>query len=60
VGTQWETVARELGTGRTAVACLARYERRHNPELISSRWSPQEAARLAAAVAKHGVHNWQV
>lgn len=56
---QWETIAEELGTGRTAAACLARYQRCHNPELLSSKWTPEEATRLADAIAKHGTHNWQ-
>ncbi len=57
---QWETVAVELNSGRTAAACLARYQRCHNPDLISSKWTPEEATRLAAAVAKHGARSWQV
>lgn len=57
---QWETVAQELGTGRTAGACLARYQRCHNAALLDSKWTPDDAARLAAIVTRLGTANWPV
>ncbi|BDA41807.1 probable snRNA-activating protein complex subunit 4 [Coccomyxa sp. Obi] len=53
----WEDVARELGTGRTAAACLAQYQRCHNATLLQSKWTPDDAARLASIVTRLGT-NW--
>ncbi|KAK9908648.1 hypothetical protein WJX75_000964 [Coccomyxa subellipsoidea] len=54
----WEIVAQELGTGRTAAVCLARYQRCHNAALLDSKWTPDDAARLAAIVTRLGTANW--
>ncbi len=52
-------MARELGTGRTAAACLAQYQRCHNAALLQSKWTPDDAARLAGIVTRLGT-NWTV
>ena len=56
---QWQRIAAELGTGRPAVDCLARFQRELNPELLRRPWTHEEGRRLADAVAKHGRH-WAV
>ncbi|KAK9846507.1 hypothetical protein WJX81_005627 [Elliptochloris bilobata] len=50
----WPRIAAELGTGRPAVDCLARFQRELNPELLRRPWTHEEEGRLADAVAKHG------
>jgi hypothetical protein len=54
---QWPAVAAELGTGRAAVDCLARFQRELHPEFLRRPWTHEEEARLTAAVLKHG-HQW--
>lgn len=49
----------ELGTGRAAMDCLARFQRELNPELLRRPWTLEEEARLTAAVEKHG-RQWAV
>lgn len=58
---QWEEVADGLGTGRTPAACLAQYQRRQKRDaLLNSKWTPEEATRLAKVIAKLGTRDWQV
>jgi len=54
---QWPAVPAELGTGRAAVDCLARFQRELHPEFLRRPWTHEEEARLTAAVLKHG-HQW--
>ena len=57
-GWQWLSVARELGAGRLAGECLARYEQHLRP--ASNRpWSETEDELLLAAFRQHG-RNWKV
>lgn len=58
-GYNWEAVAAELGTARTPVMCLLRYQRSLNPNLLRSKWTPEEDRRLTDAVAQFGAKNWQ-
>ena len=52
---QWDEVAEGLGTGRTPAACLAQYQRRQKRDaLLNSKWTPEEATRLAKVIAKLG------
>ncbi|KAK9809254.1 hypothetical protein WJX72_012214 [[Myrmecia] bisecta] len=61
----WLKIAEELGTGRTAAACLARYQcvlsrgGGHNRALVQGSWTAEEDARLRAAVLKHGERDWR-
>ena len=58
---QWDEVAGGLGTGRTPAACLAQYQRRQKRDaLLNSKWTPEEATRLAKVIAKLGTRDWQV
>ena len=58
--TQWVAIAEELGTGRHASACLARYQQHGQPTGKARRkWDAGEDERLTAAVKRHG-RNWQV
>lgn len=58
---QWDEVAEGLGTGRTPAACLAQYQRRQKRDaLLNSKWTPEEATRLAKVIAKLGTRDWQV
>ncbi len=57
--TQWLHIAVALGTRRTAVDCLARFQQQLNPELLRRPWTLEEEARLTAAVEKHG-RQWAV
>ena len=55
---QWLSIARELGAGRLAGECLARYEQHLRP--ASNRpWSEAEDEQLLAAFRRHG-RNWKV
>lgn len=58
---QWDEVAEALGGGRTPAACLAQYQQKHKgTELLNSRWTPEEATRLAQVIARLGTRDWQV
>ena len=58
---QWDEVAQSLGTGRTPAGCLAQYQRQHKGEaLLNSKWTPEEATRLATVIARLGTRDWQV
>ena len=57
---QWDEVAEGLGAGRTPAACLAQYQRRQKRDaLLNSKWTPEEATRLAKVIAKLGTRDWQ-
>lgn len=34
---QWEAISQEVGPGRTPAACLSRYQKTHNKQLLSSK-----------------------
>ena len=58
---QWDEVAQSLGTRRTPAGCLVQYQRRHKGEaLLNSKWTPDEATRLATVIARLGTRDWQV
>eukprot|EP00041_Stephanoeca_diplocostata_P031867 m.1003200 g.1003200 ORF g.1003200 m.1003200 type:complete len:882 (+) comp24042_c0_seq2:250-2895(+) len=62
-GRDWEKIARTIGGDRpkvrTAVQCLSHYQRCLNIKLLNSKWSKDEDAKLLAAVAKYGAHDWR-
>lgn len=54
-------MAQSLGTGRTPAGCLAQYQCQHKGEaLLNSKWTPEEATRLATVIARLGTRDWQV
>ncbi|XP_035685225.1 uncharacterized protein LOC118421830 [Branchiostoma floridae] len=48
----WAGIAQELGTGRTAIQCLRKYQTDINNELRKTKWSPEEDALLTELVEK--------
>lgn len=57
-GVQWVDVARQLGTGRLAGECLARYQHQLAPAGCAT-WSAEQDAALLVAMKRHG-KNWKV
>ena len=55
---QWVDVARQLGTGRLAGECLARFQQQLAPAGCAT-WSAEQDAALLAAMKRHG-KNWKV
>ncbi|KAI4347239.1 hypothetical protein L6164_008067 [Bauhinia variegata] len=55
----WFDIALSLGTNRTPLQCLARYQRSLNPSILHSEWTEEEDAQLCSAVATFGESNWQ-
>lgn len=41
-GYDWEGVAQQVGTGRTAYQCFARYQQKLNPEILRREWDVKE------------------
>eukprot|EP01118_Nematostelium_gracile_P009440 TRINITY_DN3185_c0_g1_i2.p1 TRINITY_DN3185_c0_g1~~TRINITY_DN3185_c0_g1_i2.p1 ORF type:complete len:485 (-),score=120.92 TRINITY_DN3185_c0_g1_i2:448-1902(-) len=57
-GNQWNAIAKELGTNRTAIQCLQKFQRELNPAMIKGRWTEEEDAALVNAVKQFGDKNW--
>ena len=47
----WDSIAKEMETGRTAIACFVRYMTRHNIVVNNRRWEKTEDDRLRRLVA---------
>ncbi|KAG6542223.1 hypothetical protein Mapa_016351 [Marchantia paleacea] len=58
--TNWEKIAQELGTNRTPAECLTRYQRSLNASIMRSNWTPEEDAKLRAAVEELGESDWSL
>ena len=57
----WVTIADELGTKRTPIQCLQRYQQSLNMKMVNSAdWSIDEDMMLKKAVEVHGSRNWQL
>ena len=57
----WVTIASELGTNRTPLQCLQRYQQSMNMKLVNSAdWTIDEDTMLKKAVEIHGSKNWQL
>ncbi|KAL2653080.1 hypothetical protein R1flu_021208 [Riccia fluitans] len=56
--TNWGKIAQELGTRRTPSECLTRYQRSLNASIMRSIWTPEEDAKLRAAVEELGESDW--
>ncbi|CAJ1069368.1 snRNA-activating protein complex subunit 4 [Xyrichtys novacula] len=54
----WETIAEELGTGRTAFLCLQTFQRFISKSLKRSNWTPEEDALLKELVEKMRIGNF--
>ncbi|XP_026177845.1 snRNA-activating protein complex subunit 4 [Mastacembelus armatus] len=54
----WETIAHELGTGRTAFMCLQTFQRFVSDSLRRSVWTPPEDALLRELVEKMRIGNF--
>merc|ERR1719369_1274724 len=50
-GTDWDSIARELETGRTPHSCFVRYMTRHNVAVNNRKWERSEDYRLRRLVA---------
>lgn len=57
---RWTQIAEELGTNRTAHACLGMYQRRLKPGFLKGRWTPDEDRRLLQLIQQWGDSNWPV
>ncbi|KAJ1963921.1 hypothetical protein GGI12_001747 [Dipsacomyces acuminosporus] len=58
-GRDWATIAKELDTQRTASQCFQVYQRKLNPDMSRSKWSPEEDRLLTEAVMTYGEGDWQ-
>ena len=54
----WDTIAREMETGRTGYACFVRYMTRHNVAVCNRKWEKQEDDRLRRLVAHCRINNF--
>ncbi|KAK5910610.1 hypothetical protein CesoFtcFv8_004432 [Champsocephalus esox] len=54
----WESIAEELGTGRTAFLCLQTYQRFVSVSLKRGCWMPEEDAQLRELVEKMRIGNF--
>ncbi|XP_077942667.1 snRNA-activating protein complex subunit 4 isoform X1 [Gasterosteus aculeatus] len=54
----WETIATELGTGRTAFLCLQTFQRFVSDSLKNGTWTPDEDALLRELVDKMRIGNF--
>ncbi|CAF89479.1 unnamed protein product, partial [Tetraodon nigroviridis] len=55
---QWESIAEELGTGRTAFMCLQTFQRFASDSLKRCTWTPAEDALLKELVEKMRIGNF--
>ncbi|KAJ2351193.1 hypothetical protein GGF43_004101, partial [Coemansia sp. RSA 2618] len=58
-GRDWVTIAKELDTQRTASQCFQVYQRKLNPDMSRSKWTPEEDRVLTEAVMTYGEGDWQ-
>lgn len=55
----WKTIARELGTNRTASQCFSHHQSLKNNNASKSKWTKEEDEALIDAVRQVGERNWQ-
>ncbi|KAJ2849165.1 hypothetical protein IWW36_002818 [Coemansia brasiliensis] len=58
-GRDWVAIAKALGTQRTAAQCFQVYQRKLNPDMSRSKWTPEEDRVLTEAVMTYGEGDWQ-
>ncbi|XP_047126690.1 uncharacterized protein LOC105845985 isoform X1 [Hydra vulgaris] len=51
---EWEKIAKEIGTNRTPVQCLQRFQRTLNKDMIKTKWDESDDLKLKEAVALYG------
>ena len=56
----WREIANQLGTGRTPVQCFQRYQKSLNTQLITSKFSEREDAKLIELMTKRSEVNWGI
>jgi len=54
---EWDSIAREMNTGRTAIACFTRYLEKFNPVTNNRSWTSREDAKLLRLVAHCKLQN---
>ena len=54
----WDSVAREMETGRTGHACFVRYMTRHNVTINNRKWEKSEDDRLRRLIAHCRINNY--
>ncbi|KAI9295289.1 hypothetical protein K502DRAFT_225978 [Neoconidiobolus thromboides FSU 785] len=55
----WQAIASELNTNRTAIQCFHQYQTKMNHGLVRKRWTKEEDNILREAVKVYGERNWQ-
>ncbi|KAJ1669495.1 hypothetical protein GGF38_002214, partial [Coemansia sp. RSA 25] len=58
-GRDWVSIAKALDTQRTAAQCFQVYQRKLNPDMSRSKWTPEEDQLLHEAVMTYGEGDWQ-
>ncbi|KAJ1822947.1 hypothetical protein LPJ56_000469 [Coemansia sp. RSA 2599] len=58
-GRDWVAIAKALNTQRTAAQCFQVYQRKLNPDMSRSKWTPEEDRVLTEAVMAYGEGDWQ-
>ena len=56
---QWELIAKEHGSNRSASQCFSRYQSERNTSHSKKKWTEEDDASLREAVALLGEGNWQ-
>ncbi|KAI9271847.1 hypothetical protein BDA99DRAFT_501161 [Phascolomyces articulosus] len=56
---QWEKIAVELNTNRTASQCFSHYQSKHNHINMKRKWTKEDDEALTQAVEMLGERNWQ-
>ena len=54
----WELIAKQLGTDRTAFLCFHRYQMKHNQIFNKRKWTPEEDFRLKQLVRQTRIHRF--
>lgn len=54
----WDSIAREMETGRTGHACFVRYMTRHNVTINNRKWEKSEDDRLRRLIAHCRINNF--
>ncbi|XP_055952564.1 snRNA-activating protein complex subunit 4-like isoform X2 [Argiope bruennichi] len=57
-GKNWDAIAEELQTGRSAIQCFERYQRSLNTAMHKKYWTPEEDAKLAHLVESNKIGNF--
>ncbi|KAH0795978.1 Myb-like DNA-binding domain containing protein [Histomonas meleagridis] len=56
--TDWESVAKFVGNGRTRPQCSQRWKRALDPRITKDPWTPAEEQKLIDLVREHGAKGW--